>query len=264
MSDSSGDTLGLRLSRDFQAMLLQTRGVLKDYFGCIDAAAMGLEERVMFSDELTKINRKGKRQPRVLVITSIALYNFKKGKYSKYLRRMLIPELEAVYRVAKTNHFILRFKAWSRGYDYHYDAGSVLKSKKILDILTRQYENLTGEELKVDSVETALEERVLKKAVRKSERSKEEEKERQEWWSTVEQHFARGGGRGSSSGKGRGRGDEDEDDDPAVSARAATFEASLPIDSPMEGNLFTIHEDESAEDLQEDEDEDDSDEDEDN
>ena len=37
----------------------------------------GTKEEVMFSDHVIKINRKGERQKRVLVITNKALYNIK-------------------------------------------------------------------------------------------------------------------------------------------------------------------------------------------
>jgi len=61
------------------------------------------EERVLFADTIIKINRYGSRQPRTLVVTSIAVLNFKPKKYGVFQRRVPIAFVEALWLVRGTN-----------------------------------------------------------------------------------------------------------------------------------------------------------------
>jgi hypothetical protein len=63
------------------------------FFG---ADASGFVEEVGFSDELTKINRKGRRQTRCIVVTNLALFNYKLGKYKSFQRRISLFNLDKV------------------------------------------------------------------------------------------------------------------------------------------------------------------------
>jgi hypothetical protein len=63
------------------------------FFGA-DASAFA--EEVAFSDELTKINRKRKRQTRCIVVTNLALFNYKLGKYKSFQRRISLFNLDKV------------------------------------------------------------------------------------------------------------------------------------------------------------------------
>jgi hypothetical protein len=63
------------------------------------AAASGSmeEERLLFTSEVTKTNRKGKQQTRFLVVTTLAVYNFDSiRRLRKPKRRILAAKLEAV------------------------------------------------------------------------------------------------------------------------------------------------------------------------
>jgi hypothetical protein len=66
----------------------------------IDAAAA---EEVIYSDSLVKINRLGMRQQRTLVITTIAIYNFKPKSYAAFQRRIKLFNLERVVLISGTN-----------------------------------------------------------------------------------------------------------------------------------------------------------------
>jgi hypothetical protein len=45
-------------------------------------------EKIVLTDMLTKINKRGKKQTRILVVTDRALYNFKPDYYKAFQRRI--------------------------------------------------------------------------------------------------------------------------------------------------------------------------------
>ena len=53
-------------------------------------------EQLVLASKVTKINRKGKRQQRVLVLTNIAIYNYKVGSYSRAKRRIDLMLIESM------------------------------------------------------------------------------------------------------------------------------------------------------------------------
>lgn len=56
-----------------------------DFLKCIARDGLGLgTETVIFSEIVSKINRKGKIQPRVMALTSGAIYNFLEGVCEPY------------------------------------------------------------------------------------------------------------------------------------------------------------------------------------
>ena len=60
------------------------------------------EESVLFGDTLVKVNRYGIRQQRCLVITSIAVINFKPKNFGSWKRRIPIAFIEELWLVAGT------------------------------------------------------------------------------------------------------------------------------------------------------------------
>ena len=64
------------------------------FLKCMAKEGLGVGgESVVFSTLLTKINKVGKKQPRVLVLTSGAIYSFEEGKYKKSKRRIPLGEV---------------------------------------------------------------------------------------------------------------------------------------------------------------------------
>lgn len=61
------------------------------------------EERVLFADNMIKVNRYGSRQQRTLVITSIAILNFKPKNFKEFQRRIPIAYIEELWTVTGTN-----------------------------------------------------------------------------------------------------------------------------------------------------------------
>lgn len=144
------------------------------------------EERVLFADTIIKINRYGSRQPRTLIITSIAVLNFKPKKYGAFQRRVPIAFVEALWLVRGTND--VGEWAWARAalcglwrgsglpptptalahslaaaaarppavthmwdlsheYDYRFDAGSPAKRAEIVAALQYAYRALLDKDL---------------------------------------------------------------------------------------------------------------------
>ena len=52
-------------------------------------------EKVIYSEKLIKINRKGKEQERVLLITDKAIYNLMPSDFSKCKRRIALESIES-------------------------------------------------------------------------------------------------------------------------------------------------------------------------
>jgi len=88
-----------------------------------------IPERVLFSDFVSKINRKDKTQQRVLLITDKALYNIMPTAYSKCKRRIAIENLHAITASSLSNEFVIHIP---EEYDYRYKS---LKQKEICQIL---------------------------------------------------------------------------------------------------------------------------------
>ena len=59
----------------------------------IENEGLGAQETIIYSEKVTKINRKGKKQDRYLMITNKAIYNIKPKKYAKSKRRVAISDV---------------------------------------------------------------------------------------------------------------------------------------------------------------------------
>ena len=121
------DNLNLADNKAFLKCLEKFRNNKKNREHFFDADPTEVQERVRFSDVLIKINRKGKRQKRALVITNLALYNFKPGSYKSFQRRINTAHLDKVICVADTTEFVLCMWEYSFDYDYRFDAESEVR-----------------------------------------------------------------------------------------------------------------------------------------
>lgn len=69
------------------------------------------QEEILFSDEVTKTNHQQRRQQRVFLLTSEALYNYKRNHYQKPQRRVPLENIEAIMvSVESTVDLVLRLK----------------------------------------------------------------------------------------------------------------------------------------------------------
>jgi hypothetical protein len=60
-------------------------------------------ESVLFADTLIKVNRMGMRQQRSIVVTTLALYNFKPKAYRSWQRRISVADLDRVVVLSGTS-----------------------------------------------------------------------------------------------------------------------------------------------------------------
>jgi len=115
------DNLKLMENKKFLRCLEKFRNNKKNREHFFDADPTEIQERVRFSDTLVKINRKGKRQKRALVITNLAIYNFKPNSYSSFQRRINTAHLDKIICLQDSTEFVLCMWEYSYDYDYRFD-----------------------------------------------------------------------------------------------------------------------------------------------
>lgn len=87
-------------------------------------------EVVLFSDFVVKVNRRGKRQRRVMLVTDRAIYNLVANNYGKCRRRIDLSGLLSITISKQGDEFVLHVP---EEYDYHYDSpakGSIVQQIK--------------------------------------------------------------------------------------------------------------------------------------
>jgi len=87
------------------------------------------EETVEYSDKVTKINRKGKEQTRILLITSKAVYNCLPNKVTKCKRKILIKDIASMTISTVSDEFVLHVPS---DYDYRYKSSDKENVGKVL------------------------------------------------------------------------------------------------------------------------------------
>ena len=88
-------------------------------------------EKVIFSDLITKINKKLIEQTRTLIITEKALYNFKEKSLK---RRLQIKDIFGITTSKTSEEFVIHGEVGE--YDYHY---KYKNKRKIIQILAAVY-----------------------------------------------------------------------------------------------------------------------------
>ena len=109
----------------------------------LDYLSQATPEQPLFSDALTKLNRRHKAQQRVLLVTDRALYNFEVGQYKKCKRRIVLKRVEGVTVSDDGDDFVIHVKD---EYDYHYRTS---RRADVLHILARQFKALMGRQLPI-------------------------------------------------------------------------------------------------------------------
>merc|ERR550534_3472807 len=105
------------------------------------------DETVEFSNQLIKINRKGKEQTRTLLITSKAVYNCLPNKVTKCKRKIPIKDIASMTISTVSDEFVLHVPS---DYDYRYkssdkeNVGKVLKKSFLPDIQTKNFSYTEG------------------------------------------------------------------------------------------------------------------------
>lgn len=123
-------------------------------------------DKVIFSAKMLKINRKGKAQNRVLLITNRHILNLMPDNYSKCNRCMAISSLHHITTSSANQEFAIHM---SDEYDYRFKSSLW---EQVCNVMKEQYRNVTGEELNVgDSVVDLAEQMITKAAVKQSKSS---------------------------------------------------------------------------------------------
>lgn len=94
------------------------------------------EEKVKLSQLLIKINRKGKEQQRVMLITDKAIYNLMPKDYNKCRRRIRLENVASVTMSTQSNEFAVHVP---EEYDYRFKAESRPKRDRINAVLSEVY-----------------------------------------------------------------------------------------------------------------------------
>ena len=124
----------------------------------------GSEETILYTERLTKINRKGKSQDREFMITEAAIYNMRPGKYKKSKRRVEIQDVGMVTLSKVSIEFAIHVPSQ---YDYHLCSKN---KEKIVEVLQGLYEKKTNKKLLiVKSEQEHLKDIILTKKLAKYE-----------------------------------------------------------------------------------------------
>jgi hypothetical protein len=77
-------------------------------------------ESIIFADNIVKINRVGSRQQRTIIVTSLAVFNFKPKSYKSWQRRIGLFYLDKLICISGSNElgecYDLTFALFSDGY----------------------------------------------------------------------------------------------------------------------------------------------------
>eukprot|EP00475_Leptophrys_vorax_P019702 TRINITY_DN26_c0_g4_i1.p1 TRINITY_DN26_c0_g4~~TRINITY_DN26_c0_g4_i1.p1 ORF type:complete len:533 (-),score=161.59 TRINITY_DN26_c0_g4_i1:43-1641(-) len=109
------------------------------------------KEKVVYSDMVVKINKRGVPQNRVLMITDKAVYNMKSGDYSSYKRRIPLENIGAVCisSLDESKEFVIHVPD---EYDYRYQSD---QKNAIVDIIKTEFSKVTKRKLAVIGVKEA-------------------------------------------------------------------------------------------------------------
>merc|ERR1719334_2615047 len=97
------------------------------------------QERVVMSVKLVKINKRGKEQNRILLLTDKALYNLKPKEIRKCQRRIDLEKIVSV-TISQT----------SQEFDYRYKSGH---KEKVAQVLAELYKRKEGKKLAINKIQ---------------------------------------------------------------------------------------------------------------
>eukprot|EP00457_Paulinella_chromatophora_P001726 gb/GEZN01001728.1/.p1 GENE.gb/GEZN01001728.1/~~gb/GEZN01001728.1/.p1 ORF type:complete len:826 (-),score=151.72 gb/GEZN01001728.1/:316-2793(-) len=152
----------------YDYLRVRTNPILIAFLKTQTTDADSLPEQIQFSDNVTKINRRNKKQPRQLVITNKALYNFKVDNYSKTLRKIPISHLRGLVLSLSSDEFVFKVQ---QEYDYRF----IIKHRtEALQLIARFYEQAVASKIPITlSEQEDLKSHVVTKHPGKGEVSKQ-------------------------------------------------------------------------------------------
>eukprot|EP01084_Bolivina_argentea_P312073 540262_1 len=148
--DVMDDALNLATNTSCQKMLSKTGSSFPNI------------ENVIYSEKLIKINRKGKEQERVLLITDKAIYNLKPKEMGKCQRRIDLELIESITISTISEEFVIHIPD---EYDYRFKS---INKERLSIVLCKCYLNKMNTELLINHISQSslLSVTVTKDAVR--------------------------------------------------------------------------------------------------
>jgi len=172
MADSMADSLGLSSNASCDKMLKKLGENWPD------------PEVVKLSLSLIKINRKGKEQNRVMLITDKAIYNLMPRDYSKCRRRIRLENVASVTFSKVTTEFAIHVP---EEYDYRFKAADDSAKNSVKKVLAEVYKQKVKSSLRVQEVDQAnLNEVTVTKDVARLQSREERLKRRRELLAKVQ------------------------------------------------------------------------------
>eukprot|EP01083_Nonionella_stella_P067262 177769_1 len=105
------------------------------------------QERVVLSVKLVKINKRGKEQNRILLLTDKALYNLKPKEIRKCQRRIDLEKIVSVTISTTSQEFAIHIP---EEYDYRYKSGY---KDRIASVLAELYKRKEGKKLAINKIQ---------------------------------------------------------------------------------------------------------------
>lgn len=130
------------------------------------------KERIIYSNQMIKINRKGKEQTRTMLITNKAVYNCKPKNVSSVQRRIALTEIASVTVSTVSGEFVLHIP---REYDYRFkskDNQSVAKVLKSAFSAIEKERTLPVQQVDIDELSNRTVTKSLAKEMTVEEREK--------------------------------------------------------------------------------------------
>lgn len=110
-----------------------------------------IKEDVWFLEPMVKVNRVGKKQERTVVITDLALYNFKSKSFSGFQRRISLHDLARLLVSDGTLDVVVQPIETLAEYDYHFVPQSLEQRDRFVTVIQHVFYKLLGESLVVVS-----------------------------------------------------------------------------------------------------------------
>jgi len=105
------------------------------------------QEKVVMSVKLVKINKRGKEQNRILLLTDKALYNLKPKEIRKCQRRIDLEKIVSVTVSSTSQEFAIHIP---EEYDYRYKSGH---KDRIASVLSELYKRKEGKKLAINKIQ---------------------------------------------------------------------------------------------------------------
>ena len=96
-------------------------------------------ETIEYSAELTKINRKEKKQSRILLLTNKAIYNIKPNNYDKIQRRIALSDIASITISETSLEFTINIPM---EYDYRFIHNDIKQRKEFINIISNLYKSI--------------------------------------------------------------------------------------------------------------------------